>query len=253
MKFSIITCTYNSEKYVQKNIDSVKNQTFRDFEHIFIDGFSTDGTVEIIKRYQSEFPKRVKFFQYTPTGISSAMNKGIKKASGEYINHLHSDDSFYSDDVLKKVSNFLKKNDIPDLVFGKAKFTNDEGISKIIPYRRIYQKLRFWLLLLTNYVPHQACFIKKEIFERFGNFDENYKNSMDYEMWVRLAQNKISNKFVDQIICNFHARDNSVSSKGKNNCVLENSFILEAYEKNKLLLKLYRTILYLNSKRKFFH
>ena len=78
MKFSIITCTYNSEKFLKKNIESVKKQNFKDFEHIFIDGFSQGGTINIIKNYQTEFPQRVKLFQVEPKGISHAMNEGIK-------------------------------------------------------------------------------------------------------------------------------------------------------------------------------
>lgn len=247
MNFSIITCTYNSAEYLQKNIDSVKNQSFQDFEHIFIDGFSTDGTMEIIKKYQQEFSGSVKLFQYPPKGISNAMNKGIFHASGEYINHLHADDSFYDNSVLKNTSDFIKEKNNPHLIYGKAKFISHDGLFRIIPHRRIYHKLRFWLLLLTNYIPHQAVFIKKEIFQKFGKFDEQYKNSMDYEMWLRLSKNKIRSKFINEIICNFAVYSGSQSSLGKYN--KEHEIIHKKYIRNIFFLNLLKFTDNLNKKR----
>lgn len=248
MKFSIITCTYNSDQYLQANIDSVKNQTFHDFEHIFIDGFSSDKTVDIINKYQQDFPGRVKFFQFKPEGIANAMNKGIERACGEYINHLHSDDSFYANDVLEKVAIFIEKNHNPDLIYGKANFYNDKK-SRIIPHRAIYKKLRFWLLLMTNYIPHQAAFKKKKLFDKFGMFDNSYKNSMDYEMWLRLSKKRISSRFINEIICNFSVRADSQSSIGKETYLEENVTIRQKYLRNKLLLKILSFVLNINSKR----
>jgi len=248
MKFSIITCTYNSAAYLQKNIDSVKNQNFHDFEHIFIDGSSTDKTIEIIKKYHEEFPDKVKLFQFKPKGIANAMNEGIKKASGEYICHLHSDDSFFGDQTLQKLSDFIGKNKKPDWVYGKANFFDEKtGKSRIIPHRKIYHKIRFWLLLLTNYVPHQSVFLKKEVFEEFGLFREDFKNSMDYEMWLRLSKNNVNSKFFDQTVCNFSLRDDSQSSKEKFNN--EHVIAYKRHLKNTLLIKFLTAVDRLNKKR----
>lgn len=251
MLFSIITCTYNSEKYLQKNIDSVKNQTFHDFEHIFIDGFSTDKTVEIIKNYQKEFPEKVRFFQFEPRGIGDGMNKGTERSSGEYINHLHSDDSLYDDKILEKVAKFIEKKRHPDWIYGKANFSDGKR-SKIIPHRNIYRKARLWLLLITNYIPHQAVFLKKEIFEKFGLFDTAYKNSMDYEMWVRLSKNKIPSIFLDEIVCNFSVRNDSQSSVGANICPNEHKKIRKTYAETGIFRAIINGIAYFNEKRKFF-
>jgi glycosyltransferase involved in cell wall biosynthesis len=253
MKFSIITCTRNSAQYLQENINSIKNQTCQDFEHIFIDGFSTDDTVEIIKKYQEEFPTQVRLLQFKPLGISSAMNEGIKAASGEYINHLHSDDSLHTNTILAEVFDFIEENNKPDLIYGKANFFNPEnGVKKIIPHRRIYHNLKFWLLLLTNYIPHQAVFIKKAVFSKFGLFDETLKNSMDYELWVRLAKNKVSNKFMDVIICNFSMREDAQSAIGKGQGNKENGIIQKKYISSKFLLMLVSVIRNINNKRTFF-
>ena len=251
MRFSIVTCTYNSQKYLEVNINSVKTQNFSDFEHIFIDGFSTDKTAEIIKKYQAKFPDKVKFFQFEPKGIGNAMNKEIEQSSGEYISHLHSDDSFYSNDVLGKIDKFIKKNNNPDLIYGKANFFKPETQEKrIIPHREIYHNLIFWLLLITNYIPHQAVFIKKNTFEKYGKFDEQYKNSMDYEMWLRLAKNKIRSEFLDEVICNFSVRSDSQSTIGEKNSIIEDTAIRKKYIKSKVIFALLTLLAKINSQRK---
>ncbi|MCX6762595.1 MAG: glycosyltransferase family 2 protein [Candidatus Moranbacteria bacterium] len=251
MKFSIVTCTYNSDKYLQKNIDSVRNQIFDDFEHIFIDGFSTDKTLEIIEKYRQEFPEKVKLFQYPAKGIGNAMNKGVERSSGEYINHLHSDDSFYDNNVLLNIDQFTReKKDYPDLIYGKAKFISENSLFKIIPHRRIYHKFRYWLLLLTNYIPHQATFVKKTVFEKYGLFNEKYKNSMDYEMWLRLSKGKVNSCFFNSIISNFSMRTDSQSAIGGKNSVIENIDIQKKYIGSKLLRLFLVFIIKMNSKRK---
>ncbi len=248
MKFSIITCTYNSEKYIRRNIDSIKNQSFKNFEHIFIDGFSSDKTTSIIKSYQKEFPEKVKLFQFKPRGIGNAMNIGINKSSGKYIIHLHSDDSLFSPDTLKEINAFILINKNPYWIYGKALFINEiRGASRIIPHRKIYHKAKFWLLLATNYIPHQSVFIQKKIFKKYGYFNEKYKNSMDYEMWLRLLKNNVFPVFFNKTICNFFIHPDSQSTKGKSNN--EHNLIHKQYLKSSVLIFLLNIIDKLNKFR----
>jgi len=249
MKFSIITCTYNSAKYLQQNIDSIKSQTCQNFEHIFIDGFSTDETIGLIEKYRREFPEQVKVFKAKPKGIANAMNRGVEKASGEYLIHLHSDDSFYNNNVLQEVDSFIKIKKRPDWIYGKAKFIDTKNKkSRIIPHRKIYQKIKFWLLLLTNYIPHQSVFLKKSIFQEYGMFDEQFKNSMDYDFWLRLAKNNVSGIFIDKIICNFSIRDNSQSAIGKSSS--EHVISYKKYISSTILRFILKRINLLDKKRK---
>ena len=178
------------------------------------------------------------------------MNEGIRRARSDYIIHLHSDDSFYSLDILKKVSLFITKNNNPDWIYGKAKFINDKGQFRIIPHRRIYQKARFGLLLLTDYIPHQAVFIKRNQFKKNGLFDEKLKNVMDYELWLRLTKNKVRSIFIDEIICNFSARFNaqSMNSIGQK----EELLLIEKYVKCSLIAGLLKRVHQQNQKRNFF-
>ena len=249
MKFSIITCAHNSEKYVHNNINSIKSQKFKDFEHIFIDGFSKDRTMHIINKYQKQYPNKVKIFQFPAQGIADAMNKGIEKAQGQYLIHLHSDDYFDNKEVLEEVSRFLKKNNNPDWIFGKAIFINTETKkSRVVPHRSIYHKARFWLLLLTNYINHQTVFIKKEVFQKYGFFDKNLSNNMDYEMWLRLTKNQVKSKFINRIICHFTVRPDSQSTIGISG--LEDLILIDRLIKNNLLNRILKLIHRINGRRK---
>jgi len=222
MKFSIITCTYNSERYIKNNIKSLENQTFWDFEHIFIDGNSTDDTLEIIEEYRKKYPNRVKFYQQKPGWISKAMNEWIRKSKWEYLIHLHSDDSLYEDKVLWAINKYLELNSDIDWVYGKANVVESDGKTSvwIFPSRSIFQwDSKSWfgkyLLKYFNFIPHQALFIKKDVFENFGYFDESISSAMDPDMWLRIRkQTKWS--FVDEIVCNYMIRKDAQSSSVKN-------------------------------------
>jgi glycosyltransferase involved in cell wall biosynthesis len=220
-KFSIITCTYNSGKYLEKNIYSVKDQNFKDFEHIFIDAFSTDNTIDIINKYKEEFPDKVKFFQSKPEGISNAMNKGIDNSTGEYLIHLHSDDSFFDKKVLGDVNCFLEIKNYPDWIYGKISVFNKEKVKGVWPSRNIFKKnkinslLKTYLLKFYNYIPHQAVFIKKDVFNKFGFFDERLRSGMDPDFWLRVRK-KTDWLFFDRVISNFCLRSDAQSS-GVNN------------------------------------
>jgi len=217
---SIITCTYNSSKYLEKNILSVEKQNYNNFEHIFIDGFSNDGTVEIIEQYRQKYPNQVKLFQFKPEGISKAMNQGIGKSSGKYLIHLHSDDSFVDGEVLEDVSSFLNKNNQPDWIYGKINVMKDGKILGNFPTKNIWHKKNNsffinYLLKFNNYIPHQAVFIKKNVFNKFSTFDENLTSSMDYDLWlrIRLDTNWL---YFDRTISNYSIRKDAQSSGLKN-------------------------------------
>ncbi|EKD95368.1 MAG: cell wall biogenesis glycosyltransferase [uncultured bacterium] len=200
--FSIVTCTKNSEKFLQENIDSVRGQTMTDYEHIFIDGFSTDNTLKIIKDYQVKNKSRVRLYKSPPKGISNAFNKGVLKGKGHWIVFLNSDDRLYDRRVLSTVYSYLSKNSRIKLVWGKSVNLTESATGKserIIPGRKIFQKLGFWRMLLFNdYIPHQSVYMNRELFLKYGIFNERLDIAMDYEMWLRLSKGNVSNGFIDR-------------------------------------------------------
>lgn len=209
--FTIITCTINSEKFIKKNLNSVKNQTYKDFEQIIIDGKSSDKTIQIVKSFQKDNPC-IKPYFYPPKGISDAFNKGIKHSQGKYIMFLNSDDSLYDKNVLKNVKEFLTKNPKSDWIYGKINVIEENGKSVgIFPSRKIFQISWKYLLKFINFIPHQAVFMRREVFEKFGKFDVSLETNMDYDFWLRIAD-KTKWIFYDKLISNYMIRKGSESS-----------------------------------------
>ncbi len=230
MKFSIITCTYNSDKWILKNIKSVCEQSFKDYEHIFIDGFSKDNTLDIINDYRNNYPDKVRLFNLSPSGISGAMNEGIKKSSGDYLIHLHSDDSFFDNKVLEDVANFLDSASV-DWIYGKINVVEESGLKVgVFPEKKIFQqnyksKIGNYFLKFFNFIPHQAVFIKKTVFDKYGYFDNQLSSSMDPDMWLRI-RTKTKWCFYDRIISNYCLRSSSVSASVNNKLSNKNNFEL---------------------------
>ena len=179
MKFSIITCTWNSAAYLPQNIESVQRQTYQDIEYIFVDGGSEDGTLDIIDR---GVLKR-RYVHNVRGGVAHAMNKGIEIAKGEIIVHLHSDDYFAHERVLEQVRDSFAKSSASWL-FGRC-LSDINGTR--VPETYIVPKYSYPRLLKGNFIPHPATFIKRELFEKSGKFDAGLKYAMDYDMWLRLG------------------------------------------------------------------
>ncbi len=206
-KISIITCTFNSQRFLQDTIDSVISQTYTDYEHVFIDGYSTDNTLQIIKNYQSKFPDKVFLYQQKPEGITAAMNYGVMRAKGDIICHLHSDDLFCGPNTLKTVSDFFAKQKV-DWCYGDIEIINPDGsvYNREIPPRFSYKKL-----LARNFIPHPATFIKRTFFNSLGGFG-NFEYAMDYDLWLRAAKMSEPKK-IDSFLTKFRRHSGGKSNR----------------------------------------
>lgn len=178
MTISIITATYNNENTIVSTIESVMNQTIKPLEHIIIDGQSTDNTIEKLSNYP-----HLKIISEPDNGIYDALNKGISIAQGDIIGILHGDD-FYTDSfVLENVLQAFEKNQC-DAVYGNVVYVKKNNINKIVrkwnagKYKQKKIK-QGWM------PPHPTLFVKKKIYEKFGNFDLNYSIASDYELMMR--------------------------------------------------------------------
>ena len=170
MKFSIIIATFNAQKTLSKTLDSTLSQTFEDYEVIIDDNKSTDGTVELVKKYETKFRGKLKFLSEVDEGLYDAMNKGIDMSKGDWLYFLGSDDFFYNDEVLSSISDIVGSDKF-DVVYGnvqlgKTKNTFDGKFSK-------------YKLMLRN-MCHQSIFYNRSVFDRLGKFDTNYKTAADY-------------------------------------------------------------------------
>lgn len=190
--FSIITCTYNSEEHLNQCIQSVREQSFKNYEHLFVDAFSTDKTLDLIKSY-ADGDSRVRLIQSEAKGIANAMNVGIQMAKGRVIQHLHSDDYFASDRTLWIVHEAFTLNPQKSLVIGLCSRDINgsirSGLLNEATFKRRKILLRY-LIYINCYIAHPATFIRKSVFDSRGLFDESFKIAMDYEYWLRILGNE---------------------------------------------------------------
>jgi glycosyltransferase involved in cell wall biosynthesis len=177
--FSIITCTWNSATTLADTLASIQSQTCQDLEHIFVDGGSTDATLDMLDAYRGN--KRV--LRDVGGGISRAMNQGIAAASGEVIAHLHSDDFYAAADVLASVAAHLDATR-RDWLFGTIYVLKDGQRQAPAPMHPFsYASLAAG----KAFVPHPAAFVRRAAFARVGVFDEQLRYAMDIDLWLRLA------------------------------------------------------------------
>jgi glycosyltransferase involved in cell wall biosynthesis len=189
-KLSIITINLNNKAGLQKTIESVFTQTFIDYEFIIIDGGSTDGSKELIEKNQNKF---VYWVSEKDNGIFNAMNKGIMKASGEYLLFLNSGDYFYDDLVLDEM---FRQPLLSDIVYGNVVWKPAVSFhAGIFPDKVSFEYFS------TYSLPHQASFIRKELFSLVGWYDESHSIISDW-LFFLLAIYKFncSYQHIDKII-----------------------------------------------------
>lgn len=242
MKISIITICFNSQDSIKKTIESIKCQTYSDFEYIIIDGGSSDNTIDIIKQYNFVD----KFISEPDEGIYEAFNKGINIANGEIIGFLNSDDTYYDENSLKNIVDSFNKN--TDCVFGDLIFTNKKNEVK-----------RFWKgsefvngAFQKGWMPaHPTFYCRKLVYDKYGKFDERFKIAGDFELMLRfLEKNKLNSKYISKTLVNM--KMGGKSSFGLiNTCkILKEEFL--AFKKNKISVNKIFYILHKGKKIKEF-
>lgn len=205
VKLTIITINFNNKEGLVKTFESVKSQTWSDFEYIVIDGGSTDGSKEIIENNS----QITYWISEKDSGVYNAMNKGIRKASGDYIIFMNSGDFFYNAQVLEKMQHELSSD--VGILYGNSIYFNDEG------YRREEvppKKLTFSFFYYGG-INHQAAFIKRKLFDEFFYYREDYKICADWEFFIVLiCLHNVSYKHLEQTICYYYY--SGISAKPEN-------------------------------------
>lgn len=185
---SIITIVYNNPVGLEKTIRSVDSQKYKNREYIIIDGGSTDGTIDIVRRYD----RTIDYWASEPDeGISDAFNKGLALSTGDWILFLNSNDIFIDENVLRSMANNFPGRMI---VTGFARYGN-----RILPYYtpKISDDLR-----IRACIVHQATIVHRCVFERFGGFDTHFTMRMDYDFWLRVLR-YIPSHFVPEVFIDY--------------------------------------------------
>jgi len=205
-KISIVTPSYNFAKYIEDCINSVLEQNYPNFEHIIIDGGSTDGTVEILKKYP-----HLKWISEPDEGQTDAINKGFKMITGDIIAWLNADD-YYHPNIFYKIADIFNKTNIK-WIYGNSEFVDKYGNllckKKALPYSKTVLKIGGFLI-------HQpSVFLKREILNEIGYPDKNFHGVMDIEWFNRIA-NKYDPLPINIYFSSFRWHESSKSSSPKN-------------------------------------
>ena len=234
---SIITVSFNSSKTIEQTILSVLQQTYSPIEYIIIDGGSTDGTIEIVKKYAD----RIAYWVSEPDkGIYDAMNKGVQASHGELIGIINSDD-WYDLDAIEKVVKLFEKKGGVDVIHGGIRFYENER------YKTKYcPKIEEINLCM---IPHPACFISKKAYEKFGLYNTDFRIAADYDLVARIYAQK--GKFIhcDQLLANLRmggasdvendkGQQESLHIKEKYNLHYQPSFLKKVKRRIKSLIQI---------------
>lgn len=204
MKISVITATWNSGKTIGDTLRSVLNQSFTNVEHIIKDGGSKDDTLEICKSFEQKYytdgdkGRTINILSDKDKGIYDAMNQGIEAATGDVIGILNSDDFYTSDDVLARVAEEFEKSPELEAVYGDIHFVKDENLKKCTRYFSS-RYFRPWALRFGFMPAHPSFYVRREVYEKYGLYDLDFRTSSDFEMMVRLfVKEKIHARYVNK-------------------------------------------------------
>lgn len=197
MKVSVITVCYNRKATIEQSIKSVLDQDYPDIEYIVVDGNSSDGTQDSIRKYSD---KIAQYISEPDKGMYDAINKGLARATGDIIGLMHSDDVFYDQQVIAKIVDTFKNNPDSDGVYGNGIYVTNDEEQKLVRNRiggeYDYKKLKSgWLPL------HPTVYIKKTIIDSYGNYDLKFKIASDTEFLLRyLFKHKIKMSYLNDYV-----------------------------------------------------
>lgn len=207
MKISIITATYNSQATIEDTLNSVLNQTYKNIEHIIIDGKSKDNTMKIVKKYEKKYDGKLKYISEKDKGLYDAMNKGIKMAKGDIIGILNSDDVYANNLVLETIVNKIKETK-SDGCYGNLLYMDENLKKPIRDWKTGTGKIK------SGWMPaHPTFYISKKIYKEVGFYNLNYKVVSDFDFMIRVCKNdKYKLTYIDDYLV--HMRLGGVSSAG---------------------------------------
>lgn len=242
---SVVIPTYNASNFLIRAIQSVVNQTYKNWELIIVDDGSTDHTRQIVEEFQKK-DSRIKYFFQNNKGQGAARNLGIKIANGAYIAFLDSDDEFYENKLERVMSYFVKDKNIA-FIYSDASIIGDNLYQKrrsevVTPYSgKIYIKLLF-----NNFITTSTVVVKKEVLKNCGLFDESdlLRNFEDYDLWLRIAK-KYKIEYIPEVLTKYYFVPKMTSWKKKQRAYkamiyiyYKNLKIANAYEKIIVMYKL---------------
>ncbi len=235
MKITVITVVYNNEKTIERCINSVIDQDYKNIEYIIIDGKSNDNTLSIIDRYKD---KKDIIISENDEGIYDAMNKGYRLASGEIIGILNSDDYFYDSKSLSYIAEVFTVKNI-DSCFGNLIYVDNAG-DKVRNWKTgkfaIEKFKRAWV------PPHPTFYIRKNIIDRYGLYDLSFNLAADYDFIFRLLYvNRISCEYIDKVLVKMTL--GGVTNQNIKNIINQNIEIYKSWKKYSIKINFFNFLI----------
>ena len=236
MRLSIITINRNDAAGLEKTLQSVASQTFKEFEYVIVDGASTDNSVEVIKKYESQFA-HLKWVSESDTGIYNAMNKGIRMATGDYIQILNSAYGLATVEVTERMLDALEKANHPSIFYGNMIKCFPNG-SRMRDKSFAGQEITM-LGMYKGTLNHDPAYIKRDLFDKYGYYDESLKIVSDWKWYLQaIILGGEKPQYVDLDVTLFDMTGISETNldlcKEERKIVLENTFpnaVLADYER----------------------
>lgn len=222
MKVSIITITYNAERWLERTMKSVLAQTCTDYEYIIVDGASKDGTLDIIRRLEPQFEGRLSWKSEPDKGLYDAMNKGIVRSDGDFLWFINAGDEIYAPDTLAHIMAAADAG--TDIIYGKACIVNAAGVKVSEHHKPTPPDLQRKHLLNGLVVSHQAILVRRSI---AAHYDTAYRICADYDWVVRAVTASRRNAFLNEYLCKFLTE--GVSQKQRKRAWMERFRIMRAH------------------------
>lgn len=231
MKVSIITATYNSAATIETTLDSVLRQSHGDIEHIIVDGGSSDSTLDIVRRYAQQYGEgRLKIISEPDRGIYDAMNKGLAMATGDIVGILNSDDFYTTPVVVERLEREFRYDVTLQAVYGDIAYVDPEDITRIVRYYSS-ESFRRWKMRMGFMPAHPSFYCRREIYDRYGNFDLDFKVAADFENLLRLIyRGRISTRYIPMNFVTMRTGGASTRGFASHRSIMRDHF--KAYKKN---------------------
>ena len=228
MKVSIITVCFNSNKTIKDTIESVMSQKYDNIEYIIVDGGSTDGTLEILTKYQTRISK---YISESDEGVYDAMNKGIKLATGDIVGFLNAGDFYAVETAILQIATSLQENDC-EIVYADLEYVAENNPGKTVRKWKS-QPYQSGLFKKGWHPPHPTFFAKKTVFDKYGGFDLSYNIGADYELMLRFLQRyNIKTEYIPRVLVKM--RSGGISNKNLYQIIKANIECYRAWRKNGL-------------------